>query len=461
MTRYIKTAGILIALLITALPYGCTVDNGKAAGTSTAGGETVASTNAAENAKAAGTGTSQDTRIQNWIDDIDYMQTNLPQIHKNLYHSIKKEDFDKAIFDLKNDVPKFKDYEIECRLAQIVASIGDAHTSLYLNFDYSSTYPLKVWWFGEDLRVIKTDREHKDILSAKLTQINGIPISEIAKKTDSLISHENAQWLKAMDPQYIMMPDVLKMFDIISDYTAEFTFTADDNSITKYKLSPGALASANEAGVLDGTPVKPLRFQYNSNNFADSLYWYKYIPEDKILYFQYNDCVDKKIARERGYKDFEKYPDFEVFSDGIIKAISENDIDKFVIDLRYNGGGDSSLFTGLAVKLAVIDKLKGKVYAMIGRETFSSAVFAAVDLMKSTDAVFYGEPTGGNVNGYGDTRPLVLPNSKMQISYSTKYFSLSDKFKENFIPDVEVNDSFNDYKNGIDDVYEAVINLKN
>lgn len=116
--------------------------------------------------------------------------------------------------------------------------------------------------------------------------------------------------------------------------------------------------------------------------------------------------------------------------------------------------------TKLVVKLARIDKLKGKVYVIIGKETFSSGVLAAVDFMNWINAIFYGEPTGGNVNGYGNIKSLVLPNSKLQISYSIKYFNLSDRFKKNFIPNVEINQTFNDYRHGIDDVYEAIKNHK-
>lgn len=410
--------------------------------------------------KVSSTDSVKDIRVQHWIEDIDYLHVNLPKVHKNLYHSIKKEDFDKETLKLKNDVAELKDYEIKCRLAQIVASVGDAHTSLNLSFNNSSIYPMVLRWFSEDLRVIATGKEHKDILGKKLTNINGTPINEIMKKIDSLISHENNQWLKVIDVQYVVMPDVLKFLGITLGDDAQFSFEDDSNTICKFKFYPGTITLENVARVIDEMPVKPLRIQYNFNSLADNLYWYKYIPEDKILYFQYNQCIDRDIAQRNGIKDYEKYPDFEKFSERLLKVIANNNIDKFVVDLRNNTGGDSSLMSKLVVKLTSDEKLKGKIYVIIGKETFSSGVFAAIDFMKSANAIFYGEPTGGNVNGYGDVRNLVLPNSRLQISYSTEYFSLSDKFRENFIPDVEVDQTFNDYKHGIDDVYEAIKNCR-
>ncbi|MFL0248337.1 hypothetical protein [Candidatus Clostridium stratigraminis] len=399
---------------------------------------------------------SSNISTKQWIEDIDYLSKNLPKVHKSLYHSIKKEDFNKEIQSLKNDVPKLKDYEIKCRLSQIVASIGDAHTSLNLGFNNSNTYPLVLRWYNEDLRIVAADKEHKDILGKKLVSINSVAIDEIIKKVNSLISHENDQWLKVMNVQYVLMPDVLKLLGVTSDEKLEFTLKDDDNKISKIELFPKTLTTDNTIRVIDDMPVKPLMLQYNVNDLTERLYWYKYIAEDKILYFQYNQCIDKDVAQRYGYKDYKNYPVFQKFTEGLLNEITDKNIDKFVVDLRNNTGGDSRLMTEFVNKIAGIDKLKGKIYVIIGRETFSSGLMAAVDLMNNTKAAFYGEPSGGNVNGFGDIKNLVLPNSKLQLSYSTKYFSLSDKFNENFIPDVMVEQNFNDYKQGIDDVYEAI-----
>lgn len=49
-----------------------------------------------------------------------------------------------------------------------------------------------------------------------------------------------------------------------------------------------------------------------------------------------------------------------MFSDGLIKAINDNNIDKLVVDLRTNTGGVSRLMTTLISKLCKINKLKDK-----------------------------------------------------------------------------------------------------
>lgn len=407
----------------------------------------------AEN-KPAVNGNIDNLTEKQWIEDIDYLHEKLPQKHKKLYHSLKKQDFDKEIADLKKDVPKLKGYEIKGRLAQIVASVGDAHTSLSLGFNENNIYPVGLWWFGKDLRVITTDKQNKDIIGEKLVSINNIPVDEIMNKINSLISHENGQWLKVINVKYISVPDVLKLLNITADDKAEFSFSDDKGGIKKLSLSPERLTDDIIVRAMDLMPDKPVRLQYNAKDPNLNLYWYKYIPEDKILYFQYNQCIDRNTAKNNSL------PDFNQFSDGLIKAIDSNDIDKFVVDLRFNTGGDSSLMTKLVSRLKNIQKLKGKgkIFVMTSRQTFSSGVMACMDFKDKTQAIFYGEPTGGNVNGYGDIKMLTLPNSGLQVSYSTKYFHESDNYKEGFVPDVAVNQSFDHYMKGIDDVYEAIRN---
>lgn len=401
---------------------------------------------------------NQTERVKAWTKDIDYLYNNLPKSHKNLYHNIKEEDFKKEIVSLKQDIEELKDYEIKCRLAQIVATVGDAHTSVNLGFNNSNVYPVVFWWFQEDLRVVTTLKEHRHILGKKLIGINNMPLKDVMQKVNSLIPHENEQWLKATNVRFVTMPEVLKVLGIASEDKVEFSLSDDSNNVIKLELTPEGLPDEKITRVIDEMPTKPLRLQYNTNSLSERLYWYKYLPEEKLLYLQYNQCIDRSVAKSYGIEDYKDYPEFWEFSQRLLKAINDNNLDKFVVDLRFNSGGDSSLMTGLVNKLASIDKLKGKVYVMIGRETFSSGVMAAMDFMNQTKAVFYGEPTGGNVNGYGDIKTLELPNSKLQVSYSTKYFKLSSSIEKNFLPAVPVEQNYNNYKQGIDDVFEAVRN---
>lgn len=400
-----------------------------------------------------------------WIEDINYLENNLAKNHINVYHKLSKEEYNKKFEDLKTEVSKLNDYEIKFKLAQIVASIGDAHTSLNVNSQDNDTkiYPFGLAWFGNQLRVGAVDKAYKDVMGSKLVAINDISIDEVMNRINSLISHENDQWVKYINVRYIQNPDILKFLKVAKEDTAEFTFINDEGKTIKLKVAPQVVQKDNVVNITDYLQNKPISKQHDNSNNYDNLYWYKYIPEDKIMYFQYNVCMDRNTLKMAGEKDYEKYPEFEKFGNELIEEINNKKVDKFIIDLRNNTGGNSMLMTNFANRLSKINEInqKGKIFVLTGRETFSSGVMACTDLKDLTNAIFIGEATGGNVNSYGEVLTLTLPNSKIVVSYSTKYFGGYPEYKENFTPDILVDESFGDYVKGIDDVYEAVRNYKN
>lgn len=80
----------------------------------------------------------------------------------------------------------------------------------------------------------------------------------------------------------------------------------------------------------------------------------------------------------------------------------------------------------------------------------------SIALKENTNAILYGEPTGGKPNGYGEVRRFTLPNSKLIINYSTKYFE-SKIENDSLMPDHVIEPSISDYINGIDPVMEEIL----
>ncbi len=118
---------------------------------------------------------------------------------------------------------------------------------------------------------------------------------------------------------------------------------------------------------------------------------------------------------------------------------------RLVIDLRHNKGGSYFPNNRLIKNVVSHHELnkKGKLFVIVGRNTFSSGILYAVDLRKKTNALFYGEPTEGKPNHFGDIRKLKLPNSNLLISYSTKYFKVSDENSDSFYPDKKIDLTIN------------------
>lgn len=151
-------------------------------------------------------------------------------------------------------------------------------------------------------------------------------------------------------------------------------------------------------------------------------------------------------------------PSFLEFGNKVFDIIQNMPVKKFIFDLRFNGGGSSIQGTEFVSKLSgyPISKQDKRIYVVIGRQTFSSAIINAMDFKHRTKAIFVGEETGGKPNHFGEVRNFQLPSSKLIINYSTKYFTESKEDLKSIKPDVIIEPSFSDYKKGLDPVYEWI-----
>ena len=110
----------------------------------------------------------------------------------------------------------------------------------------------------------------------------------------------------------------------------------------------------------------------------DKYYDYEYLPDSKSFYFEYNVCADME---NRKFADFNK----EMFG-----AIEKNHIDKIIIDLRNNSGGNSEILNPFtkSLKSYVQKNAKVKVYTLIGRNTFSSGMFAIYRVKEAAPGLY-------------------------------------------------------------------------
>ena len=97
-----------------------------------------------------------------------------------------------------------------------------------------------------------------------------------------------------------------------------------------------------------------------------------------------------------------------------------------------------------------------KLYVLIGKQTFSSALLNAMSLKKQCQAILVGEATAGSVNHYGEVRTFELPCSQAIVTYSTKYFETWKGHDGALIPDKSIPASVEDFKRGRDSVLEYI-----
>jgi len=380
--------------------------------------------------------------FEKWAEDVDFLIQELPRLHTNLFFKLKKDKFLEKAARFKKSLPSFNYDEFYVGLSRLVASVGDSHTTLRLQIKHA--FPLMLYWFKEGIYVINTIPEYEKILYGRVTAFNNRPIEEVIEAFSEIIPHENEAQIKSSIPQIMASAEHLHGLNIIPDIDKTmFTVENERGQCVSVELKSMPIRGPLK-GIVDTKDATawPL-YMKNRSQF----YWFEYLPSVKAIYFKYNSC------RNMPHKPFSE------FSKELLDAIQNNPVDKFVIDLRNNGGGNSGILDPFIETLAKNDKMKqkGHLFVIIGRQTFSSAILNAVDLKQKTEAILIGEPTGGKPNHFGEIRFLTLPNTKLVITYSTKYFQHADDDTPSLMPDIPIEISIKDYKDRRDSVLNAIL----
>lgn len=372
-------------------------------------------------------------------EDLQYFKKELPKRHKNLFHSMTKKEFNDRTNKLISKVDKLTNKQVFTELNKIVASVGDAHTTM--NYWDGYSYPLQFQIFDGNVYVVNADKSLEGMMYSKVTKIDGVEINSITEKLKTLISHENDSWVLAMLPNYLQAPVYMYGLGIIKDETKSVFTVQKDGTEQTYTVT--SLKYGENADFVNKKSEDVLIGYY------DKYYDYKYLNDQKALYFQYNVCADM---------DSYKFADF---NNKMFDVIEKNNVDKIIVDLRNNSGGNSEILNPFTNRLKsyLAKNTNVKVYVLVGRSTFSSGMFAIYRIKEAAPtAITVGEPTGGAIDCYGEVKSFNLPNSQLPISYSTKYFAFSTTFSYKnsgvgtFLPDKSAQATIEDYKNGTDSV---------
>jgi len=359
---------------------------------------------------------------EKWIEDIDYLKDSLREKHKNLFVNISREEFQKKALELKSNV-NYLDYdEMKVELSRLVASIKDAHTAIY--FPVERFIPLRFYCFSDGIYIIDVSKGYESLLYKKVTAIEDSLMEDIIEKLAQIVSHENKYFLKAQCAKYLQAADILYGLLICED-KKKIKITVENEIIEVETVRQ------NELNYLEKINVPLYAERANEN------YWFKYMNEDKSLYIKYNSCREDEISLKDKINS-------------TINFIENNNINCITIDLRNNLGGDSTLLEPLVQYLKKNKDINKKrnLNVIIGRETFSSALLNAYELKNQCNAILIGEPTGGKPNCYGEILRFNLPNSKFNVSYSTRYYKLiEDDSMDALYPDKIVEETIDDFRN--------------
>lgn len=366
--------------------------------------------------------------------------------HIDMYFNISKEELDRYIdeiiemYDINDD---YSLYYYTNMIIKKIFGIYDSHTKLL--FEKGDFYlPVRLKYINNKLYIIRTTKETKTLLYSEVKKIGNIDINKIIEEIKSIVASSTEEYVTSQIELFLINGYKIKSLPSIDSKLDEFNFTVNsDEKIIDMKLT-------KDEGYL--LPVNKPKENYSYE-----------LKDDKII-IVYNKCREEYDGQ------------MIEFVNKIESESKKFGIEKFIIDIRGNQGGNSEIINPL------IEFLKDKkTVTLVDEYVFSGGRFAILDL-KNINSKFVGTGIGTQLNCFGNA-PItkydnfIIPISNkyfyMDTSYSYDDFRYADtkekfkKLKQNkelfvpqiFEPDYYSKKNIDDYKVGFDRELEFAIEL--
>ncbi|MEW6207852.1 MAG: hypothetical protein AB1631_05755 [Acidobacteriota bacterium] len=394
--------------------------------------------------------TSRMTRDEGWRYDLWLLARELKRIHYDLFSKISRQDFEAYVSKLNNDIPRLTDHQIEASFMKLARMAGDGHTRITPT--YASELGRKgalvqFYLFAEGLFITAADPRYADIAGAQVLRVGEHGVERVIEALEPVISRDNTMWIKLIAPALMAYPQILNGLGLIPNGEALPLTIKDATGKIRQVSLPVEAGAANDSWVTarrDATRPDPL---YLKNRKAP--YWFEYLADSRTVYFQYNSV-----------RNDTKEP-LNKFCDRLFQFINDNAVERLIIDMRWNGGGNNFLNQPLISGLMRCDRInqKGRLFVIVGRATFSAAMCGAAQVERYTNAIFAGEPTGSSPNFVGESIPVRLPYSKMAGSISDLYWqnSVAMDYRVWIAPQIYAPPTFEIFKANRDPAMEAIM----
>jgi len=369
------------------------------------------------------------------LEDLDYIIEKLTERHPTCMDGLPEPVLKLYQKEKENLSERVSVLELWQAASRILAAMKDGHTrTLYYPAKY---YTLPVTFDFMDGKLTCTGTyDNKEISNVTVTEIGGFPVQKLYDTFLEQFSYELESYASYIFAKYLNRDIYLEFVGVDTSSDIELTFEMDGKKET----------------VILPFMENPVVQTYEEEPFVS----YEIDEKSSIGIFTLKHCTYNEV-----YKDTLK---------SFFKEVKDNNINSLIIDLRYNGGGNSMVANEF-MRYLNVDKynsgtshvrfgpyllknkmkpvtnkkydsltFEGQIYVLTSTTTFSSAMDFAAIISDNKLGVVIGEIPGNMPSSYGDILQFQAPNSKLSFSISYKYFIRPDETKnsEPLIPDYEI-----------------------
>jgi tetratricopeptide (TPR) repeat protein len=398
------------------------------------------------------------SRDQGWRFDLALLAREIKRLAYAPFGIISEEEFDYQVARLDRDIPALSDAQVLVAMLKLVRHLDDGHAGVWppdKHDELSRMLPVDFFLFTEGLFVIAAGPGHEKLLGAKVEKIGDLTVEEAIMALDPVIVRDNEQQVTFKIAALLRSTAILHGLGIIDDLAGatlticadgtreQITLAADPGEFRLYRYPPDWTELPD---TVTGTP-RPLHLRHR-----DLPYWFEYLPAADLVYFQYN-AVRNHPAET-----------FTEFCDRLFGFIAERRPARLVLDVRWNGGGNTFLSQALLHRLIGCPAInrRGALFVIIGRLTFSAAQNTVTAIDRETSAIFVGEPTGSRPNFIGESIWFELPYSKVRANAADLFWQTSwpDDHRPWIAPDIYAPPTFEAYRRNQDPAMDAILAIR-
>ena len=337
-------------------------------------------------------------------------------------------------------------------LARVVALLQDGHTALIPGPEVlDRVWPVRFTFFDDGLFVTGAEPALAHALGRRVLAFGDFAVEDVVAALEPAAFGDNPRSRRTALELFLSSPRLLHAVGVLPEPLRGRITLADGEAAAELALegtSPGPPRFDGElppgwvAAPFGAAGEPPWRAGWERS------YWLRHDAQESLLYLKYNrvqDDPDEPLA---------------AFARRAVELAATEEVERVVLDLRGNGGGNNYLNQPLVHALLCSPwNRPGRLFVITDRRTFSAAMNCASYLERETFALFAGEPTGGRPNHFGDAEDVRLPGSGWTLLCSTLRWqdSAPNDARPWIRPDLPAPATFADWRAGRDAALEAIL----
>jgi hypothetical protein len=402
---------------------------------------------------ACSSGAAQSVGEPGAAEDVRKLASEMERIHPNLFHSVSRETFRKAVDDLAAKAPELERDQLLVEILRIVAMTGerDGHMGLFPLVDHARPLhlaPIRAWVFPEGIYVVSSPTQ-PSLVGTRIVEVEGKPVDEVAALVRPLVTRDNESSLVLRLPEFMLTGEILHGLGL-SSTADEVRLTVERRSGERVEATLRTLAGPAYWSLIEHVwsppppPGVPTPLWLRKPHLSQ---WFAKLAQGRVVYAVYSHATQETTR----------------FAAALVKRARAKKVRRVIVDARLNGGGDNTSYGPLvdALRSRVVNK-RGRLVLLTGRVTFSAGGNFAAEVDRFTRARIVGESPGGSPHNYGDMWEVELENLGWTVHVPPQYVTVLGRPDERVAlkPDVPVQIRAADHFAGLDPVLQRAIALR-